>query len=80
MLLEALQIYYEKGWSYFGIPELLDGLWSMNEIELYMKAHNYPKRSELKELSIIQQRIQQKIIELLVFEFWQSIITNFWII
>ena len=60
LFLEALQIYYEKGWSYYGLPELLDGLWSMNEIELYMKENNYPKRSELKEFSNIRSEFNIK--------------------
>ena len=61
MLLEALQRYYESGWSYYGIPELLNGLWSMNEIELYMSEYDYPKRSDLVEFSSILKRIKQQI-------------------
>jgi len=64
ILLEALQTYYEKGWSYFGLPELFDGLWSMNEIEVYMHEHNYPKRSKLKGFTSILQQIRQKIVGL----------------
>ncbi len=64
MLLEALQTYYKKGWSFFGLPELLDGQWQINEIEIYMKENNYPKRSVVKEFANIQQRIRLKIVEL----------------
>lgn len=63
-LLEALQTYYKNGWSYFGLPELLDGLWRINEIEKYMKENNYPKRSCVKEFAGIQQQIRLKIVEL----------------
>ncbi|MFQ6125644.1 MAG: hypothetical protein ACE5R6_13735 [Candidatus Heimdallarchaeota archaeon] len=64
ILLETLQTYYIKGWSYYGLPELLDGLWSMSEIEAYMREHNYPKRTELQDFTSTLQQIRQKIVGL----------------